>query len=144
MHLRDDGLVHVEQRHAASLRAFQMPGVVVERPGAPVAVGLLVLDARDRHVRTRPREVVPCRERSASPFDDQAVNVVVMVRFPRGFTQLRHKLQRQRVELIGSIQRDPDAPVLLLVDDVIELRLHRRPPVCIGFGIAYYITCFKI
>src|SRR5207237_10820667 len=85
-----------------------------------------------RQLARRRRDVVPRRERPPGSTDDNDVHVRVAVRRPQRVPQLLLHLPRDRVELIGAVQRDAGLPAVRLVKNrrIFHWTLPARPPEC--------------
>ena len=112
--------MHVEQCHAISLGALQLPRVVVDAAPAPVGV-LGRLDPGDRDVAVGAGQVVARRERATGTAQDHAMHVRVVVRLPKRLVQLRLELQGQGVQLLRPVQRDARATVRDFVNDAVKI-----------------------
>jgi hypothetical protein len=120
VHLRDDGLVHVEERHAQALRALELPDVVIDR--ARAAVRLL----RARRLPCRGRgQVVAGAERPPGATQNHRVHVAVVIRLPQRFVELAQELRGKRIQLLGPVQGDARPAALDLIENGGEL-VHRR------------------
>jgi hypothetical protein len=127
--LADARFMHVEKRHSITLCALELPCVVVDAAAAAIPVGV-VLDTRHRYVAIAAMQIVTGRKRAAGAFDDDAMDVAVVVGFPQCFVQLDHHLHRDRIELFRPVQRKAHAAVVFFVHDALEIA-HVTPPATI-------------
>ena len=126
VHLGDDRLVHVEQRHLLALLLAHLPDVVIEAGVATVALASGGPGAGG--------DVVAGAEGATLAGEHDQMHGGAVVGLPQGLVELLYQLTRQRVQLFGAVERDVRDGVALFVADVLEFhrRLLATPPRCAG------------
>ena len=111
VHLGDDRLVHVEQRHLVALRFLHAPGVVVDAGAAAVA---------GPGVAAAGGDVVAGAERAAGAAQHGEMHVGAVVGLPERLVQLLQEVGGEGVELLGAVERDVGHAAAFFVADVVE------------------------
>ena len=126
VYLGDHRLVHVKNGHAQALRAFHLPGVVVERAAAAVNGGVRIVS---RAAAAREWcQVVAGAEGAPVAAQDDGVDVDIVVRVPEGGVQFGLELHGEGVELLRTVEGDPRTPLFDFVDEGLVFVCHVWPP----------------